>query len=101
MIARLSTVGKVPIVAGSADPSGFDFAANATPMGMKVGDPLPIDVSRLSPSTFVGCVITVPVVPPLIEAALRLGCGTSTGTDMFNASLAMMVDFLLHADAPA
>ena len=26
LIARLSTVGKVPIVAGSADPSGFDFA---------------------------------------------------------------------------
>jgi shikimate dehydrogenase len=36
---------------GSNDPSGFDVVVNATPLGMKAGDPMPIDVSRLSPST--------------------------------------------------
>ncbi len=101
LIDRLKTVRNVPIVIGSADPTGFDFVANATPSGMKPGDAMPIDVTKLSPSTFVGCVVTVPAVPPLIEAARRLGCGTSTGTDMFQASLSMMVDFLLHADTRA
>ena len=98
LVDRLKTVSKVPVTIGSADPTGFDFVANATPAGMKAGDALPVDVSKLSPSTFVGCVITVPSASPLIEAARLAGCRTSTGTDMFQASLSMMVDFLLHAD---
>ncbi len=98
LIARLNSKANARVVVGSPDPTGFDFVANATPAGMKPGDPLPVDVTKLSAATFVGCVITAPAVPPLIEVARRLGCGTSTGTDMFQASLAMMVDFLLHAD---
>ena len=75
--------------------------ANATPAGMKAGDPLPVDVTKLPPTSFVGCVITAPAVSPLIEAARRLGCKTSTGTEMYNALQASMVDFLLAADARA
>ena len=101
LINRLTTVSKVPVIIGSADPTGFDFVANATPAGMQPGDASPIDVNKLSSSTFVGCVITVPAVSPLIDAARRVGCGTSTGTDMFQASLSMMVDFLLHNDRRA
>jgi shikimate dehydrogenase len=33
------------------DPAGFDVAVNATPLGMNPGDPLPMDVTRLAPST--------------------------------------------------
>jgi shikimate dehydrogenase len=60
---------------------------------------LPVEVAKLAPTTFVGCVITVPAVSPLIEAARRLGCPTSTGTDMYNALQASMIDFLLTTDA--
>lgn len=65
---------------------------------MKPGDPLPVDVTKLSPSTFVGCVITVPAVSPLVEAARRIGCPTSTGTQMYQALQSAMVDFLLFTD---
>ena len=99
LIARLNALGKAKVVAGSPDPSGFDLVVNATPAGMKAGDPLPVDVAKLSPSTFVGCVITVPEVSPIVEAARKLGCPTSTGTQMYQALQQSMLDFLLAPQA--
>jgi len=98
LIRRLNAKFGARVVPGSADPSGFDLVANATPAGMKPGDPLPVDVTKLSPSTFVGCVITVPAISPLVEAARRIGCPTSTGTQMYQALQSAMVDFLLFTD---
>src|ERR1700738_2680826 len=40
------------IEVGSKNPAGFDVVVNATPLGMKDGDPLPMDVDRIAPSTF-------------------------------------------------
>jgi shikimate 5-dehydrogenase len=95
LMARLKTLGRANIIAGSADPTGYDLVGNATPAGMRAGDALPIDTGKLAPATFVGCVITAPPIPPLIEAARRLGCPTSTGTDMYHALQSSMLDFLL------
>jgi shikimate dehydrogenase len=95
LISRLNALGKAKVVAGSPDPAGFDLVANATPAGMRDGDPSPVDISKLSPSTFVGCVITVPAVSSVVEAAQKLGCPTSTGTDMYQALQEPMLDFLL------
>jgi shikimate dehydrogenase len=101
LIARLKSLGKADIVVGSPNANGFDLVANATPAGMKPADPLPVAVETLEPTTFVGCVITVPAVSPLVEVARRLGCRTSTGTEMYNALQSSMVDFLLNPDAGA
>ena len=95
LIDKLRTLGRSEISAGSADPSGFDLIANATPLGMKPGDPCPIDVTRLKPDMFVGCVITSPAVSPLVQAARSRGCPTSTGIEMYNALQDLMVDFLI------
>jgi shikimate dehydrogenase len=81
---------------GATDPAGYGIVANATPMGMREGDPLPVDVDRLKPDTFVGDVITKPAVSPLIAAARRAGCGTSTGGDMFAAVSGLIVDVLIE-----
>jgi shikimate dehydrogenase len=99
LISRLDALGKAKVIAGSSDPSGFDLVANATPAGMKEGDPLPVDAAKLSPATFVGCVITQPAVSPIVEAARKLGCPTSTGIEMFGALQEPMVDFLLAPPA--
>ncbi|MFA6265072.1 MAG: shikimate dehydrogenase [Pseudolabrys sp.] len=98
LIARLNGLGRAKVSVGSTDPAGFELVGNATPAGMKAGDPYPVDVSKLTPAMFVGCVITVPAVSPLVEAARKLGCKTSTGTDMYRALQSAMVDFLLFAD---
>ena len=75
--------------------TGFDIAINATPIGMKEGDPHPIDSSCFTPDMFVGCVITAPAVPPMIAAARALGCNTLTGTEMFAQVKDLMVEFLM------
>jgi len=46
--------------------------------------------------TFVGDVVTVPAVPPLIRAARDGGCATSTGSDMFACVRDLIVEFLLE-----
>jgi shikimate dehydrogenase len=98
LIARLNTLGKAQVRIGTADPGCYDLVANATPAGMQPGDPLPVDVTRLMPSAYCGCVITRPVVSPFIEAARKAGCVAATGTDMYLAQQAMMLDFLLAED---
>jgi len=99
LITRLRERFGDRVTLGSSEPTGFDIVAHATPMGMRPGDPLPIDVTQLKPATFVADVVTKPAVPPLIEAARALGCGTSSGADMFAAVSELITDFLL-ADGP-
>ncbi len=95
LIDRLNQLGRAKVYAGSSDPTGFDLVCNASPAGMRVGDSLPVDVSKLIPSQYCGCVITVPAITPFIEAARKLGCVTGTGTEMYDALQHLMVDFLL------
>jgi shikimate dehydrogenase len=97
LVARLAALGLCPVMAGAPDAAGVDIALNATPMGMRAGDPLPFALEGLHAGTFVGCVVTAPAVPPVIEAARARGCKTSTGADMFAKVRDLMVDFLLGA----
>ena len=101
LIARLNSLGRAHVFAGSPDPTGFSFVGNATPVGMRPDDPLPLEADKLSPSAYVGCVITSPAVSPLIVAARARGCATGVGTDMYEALQEKMVDFLLFADERA
>jgi shikimate dehydrogenase len=50
------------------DPAGYDLVVNATPLGMKPGDPLPFDPTRLDRKTFVGEVVMKRKMTPLLEA---------------------------------
>ena len=67
---------------GSKDPAGFDVVVNATPLGMKDGDPLPMDVDRIEPSTFVGEVVMKQEITRFLAAARARGCEIQIGTDM-------------------
>jgi shikimate dehydrogenase len=97
LIQRLNSLNMGRVYTGSSNPTGFDVAINATPVGMREGDPTPIDVEAITPSMFIGCVITAPAVPALIAAARAKGCNTSTGADMFAQVRELMVQFLLEA----
>jgi shikimate dehydrogenase len=99
LAARLRAYGPVRPSVGSTDPQGFDLVVNATPMGMRPGDPLPVDAASLAPGTFVGDVVTVPEVTPLIEAARGRGCPTMTGLGMFEAVCERMVAFYLEKNS--
>ena len=73
---------QIDVRTGSNDPAGFDLVVNATPMGMNEGDPLPLDVSRLSPETFVGEVVMRQETTAFLAAAQARGCRTQVGSDM-------------------
>jgi shikimate dehydrogenase len=97
LVERLNRLHRGEVTHGSADPTGFDVVLNATPVGMRAADPYPLDISRLRPAMFVGCVITVPAVTPFIAAARAVGCRTTTGVEMFAQVRDRMVDFLTGA----
>ena len=78
---------------GSNDPAGWDLVVNATPLGMQDGDPLPFDVARLAPATFVGEVVMRQEVTPLLRAARALGCRTQVGTDMLFEMIPAYLEF--------
>jgi shikimate dehydrogenase len=81
------------VAAGSNDPAGFDIAVNATPLGMKDGDPLPFDVDRIARGTFVGEVVMKREETPLLAAARAKGCETQVGTDMLFEQIPAYLDF--------
>ena len=80
---------------GSTDPRGFALVANATPLGMRESDPLPVQVEHLTAGQFVADVVTRPAEPPLIAAARAKGCGTMPGTGMFNAQAVLLAELLM------
>jgi shikimate dehydrogenase len=95
LVDRLSNQATAKVSSGPADPTGFDLVCNATPAGMREGDPLPVPAALLRPSMFIGDVITAPAVTRLLEAARTIGCKTQTGDAMFAAVQKLMIDFVL------
>ena len=77
----------------SGDPGGYDLVVNGTPLGMKAGDPLPVDVSRLEARTFVGEVVMKAEITPLLEAARARGCRYQVGTDMLFEMIPPYLEF--------
>ena len=78
---------------GSNDPAGYDVVVNATPLGMNEGDPLPMDMSRLDPSSFVGEVVMKQAITPFLRAAQSRGCETQVGTDMLFEQIPAYLEF--------
>jgi shikimate dehydrogenase len=81
------------VTTGSNDPDGYDIVVNATPLGMNSGDPLPFDVSRISPTAFVGEVVMKEEFTPLLRAALDRGCSVQVGTDMLFEMIPAYLEF--------
>jgi shikimate dehydrogenase len=78
---------------GSNDPSGYDVVVNATPLGMNEGDPLPLDVSKISADTFVGEVVMKHEITPFVRAAMDRGCRVQVGTDMLYEQIPAYLEF--------
>ena len=81
------------VVTGSNDPDGFDIVVNATPLGMKPGDPLPVDISRVPASAFVGEVVMAQEITPFLAAARARGCAVQVGTDMLFVQIPAYLEF--------
>jgi shikimate dehydrogenase len=78
---------------GSKDPAGCEVIVNATPLGMKDGDPLPVDVERIDPGSFVGEVVMKQEITPFLRAARDKGCSIQVGTDMLFEQIPAYLEF--------
>jgi len=84
---------KLAVRTGSNDPEGYDVVVNATPLGMKPGDPLPVDVAKIAPNTFVGEVVMKEEYTPFLRAAMEKGCPIQVGTDMLFEQIPAYLEF--------
>lgn len=81
------------IQTGSNAPEGFGIIVNASPLGMKHGDPMPLDVSRLTPNQFVGEVVMKQEMTSFLEAARGKGCQFQIGLDMLFEQIPAYLEF--------
>jgi shikimate dehydrogenase len=81
------------VTTGTNDPTGYDVVVNATPMGMNEGDALPVDVSRIAPTTFVGEVVMKSEMTAFLAAAKARGCAVQIGTDMLFEQIPAYLEF--------
>ena len=84
---------KLEITTGSKDPDGYDIVVNATPLGMKDDDPLPMDVDRIAPTTFVGEVVMKQEITPFLREAQSKGCPIQVGKDMLFEQIPAYLEF--------
>jgi shikimate dehydrogenase len=84
---------RLRVTSGSKDPAGHELVVNATPLGMKQGDPLPVDVARLAAQTFVGEVVMSEEMTPFLKAARARGCRVQVGTDMLFEQIPAYLEF--------
>lgn len=66
---------------------------NATPLGMKPGDALPMDPGRIDPGGFAGDVVLAGDETPFLAAARARGCRTQAGIDMVFEQVPAYLDF--------
>jgi shikimate dehydrogenase len=66
----------------SPDPAGYDLVVNATPLGLKAGDPLPFDVARLDADTAVVDILMKNQPTPLLRACHARGITAHPGFEM-------------------
>ena len=78
---------------GTNDPAGHDLVVNATPLGMKEDDALPLDVTRVAPETFVGEVVMKEEMTPFLKQAAARGCSFQVGTDMLFEQIPAYLEF--------
>ncbi|MFI5592440.1 shikimate dehydrogenase family protein [Amycolatopsis sp. NPDC051758] len=89
----------VKVVTGSKDPEGYDLIVNASPIGMNDGDPLPVEVDRVAPGSYVGDVVLRTDMTPFLQAAEDKGCTIQVGSDMLFELIPAYLEFFGFEDA--
>lgn len=93
---------ELPVRIATNDPAGADLVVNATSLGMRDDDPLPLDTEKLRAGQIVAEIIMKPVMTPLLRAAEARGCSICLGGPMLDCQLTLMAEFMgITGPAPA
>ena len=74
-------------------PKGIHYAINATPLGLKPGDPLSFDPMTLDPETLIAEVIMSPVETPLLQRARTHGRRVHHGRHMLDHQIPLYLEW--------
>lgn len=97
LIERIQTMRpSVELSIGSPDASGNDLVVNATSLGLRFDDALPLDVLLLKPNQVVAEIIMQPVETPLLKAAAAKGCRIHFGAPMLTSQIPLMSNFMRY-----
>lgn len=89
---------RVTLVKEQPDLSGFAIVINATSMGLRDNDPLPMDLATLRGGTVVADVITKPAVTAFMIEAQKRGAISHSGTEMLDGQLELLYRFVTGED---
>jgi shikimate dehydrogenase len=83
------------------DPRGFDLIVNASPLGLKDTDPLPVDVSAIEQHAAVCDILMKNQPTPFLRAALARGLAAEPGFDMLIQQTPLYLDFFGYPELAA
>jgi len=81
-----------------ADPAGFDLVVNATPLGLRAGDPLPFDPARLDAGAVVVDILMKNQPTPLLQACRARGIVAHPGFEMLVQQVPEYLSFFGYDD---
>lgn len=101
LIARLrASHPGLEAAVGGPDPSDHDLVVNATSLGLRTDDALPLDVSKLEARQIVAEIIMDPADTPLLKIARERGCRVHEGAPMLASQVRLMAAFMLDQPVP-
>jgi shikimate dehydrogenase len=91
---RLLQLAGVKSSVSPARADRFDLIVNASPLGMRAADPLPLDLTGLTPDSIVGDVVISAELTPVLREARERGCHVQPGSVMTDHQGVAMAEFL-------
>ncbi|WP_394789844.1 shikimate dehydrogenase family protein [Rhodoferax sp.] len=92
--ARIAAAAPVPVVAAASnDPAGYGLVINASPLGLKASDPLPVDVARMDPQAALVDILMKNQPTPVVRAARARGLVAEPGFEMMIQQTHCYLDF--------
>ncbi|RZL87141.1 MAG: shikimate dehydrogenase [Variovorax sp.] len=87
------------VAVDSSDPAGYDLVVNATPLGLKEGDAVPVDVARMDAHAALFDILLRGQPTPLVRAARARGLNAQAGFEMLIQQMPYYLDYFGHKEA--
>lgn len=95
LAARLAPATQAVVRAvAHSDPAGFDLVINASPLGLKADDPLPVEVARMAPGAALVDILMKDQLTPVVRAARARGLSAQPGFEMMILQAHLYLDFM-------
>ncbi len=88
---------RLAVAVGGRDASGHDLVINATSLGMRDGDALPLEARTLDRGAVAAEIVIADEPTPFLAAARERGCAVHFGKPMLEAQIDLMLEFMAPA----